>query len=836
MKQLSFSIRKGIAFERLKKYGGHSAKGMERAVFLVFGVVSAQLQGFSNLLLRRSLANNQKSSLRIGHSIFLTALFSLVSFHAAAQVDVLTYHNDNSRIGANLNETILTPANVNANTFGKLFTYTVDGYVYAQPLYVSGLNIAGQGAHNVVFVATEHNSVYAFDADSNSGANGGLLWQVNLGPSATTPNPSLPFQAIQPEVGITGTPVIDPGSQTLYVDTFTQQGTSYSHYLHALNLADGSEKPFSPVLVAASVHGTGSGSVKGNLAFQARQELQRSALTLLNGVLYVCYAGFTDTQNTDPYHGWVLGFNAATLQLLPNSVFNSTPNGTVAQYGSIAGRGGIWMGGGGIAVDGANNLYFATGDGNFSAFPNTSGTDYGDSYLKMSTGGGLAVADYFTPYTEGYQQTNDLDTGSGGVIVLPDQPGPYPHLLIGGGKPQRAFVINRDMMTSDNQHIDIADQANNIVQTMPLGGGSFDTPAYFDEKIYYVANRDVIRSYALSNGTLIPDLPNSAGSRKYAFPGSTPSVSANGNANGIIWTIQNAQPAVLVAYDAENLSSELYNSSQAPGQRDQLTSGVKFAVPTVANGKVFVGSQKALSVFGLLGSGSSGGWTPINASYTGLFSESSGAEFGKSGSVHLQTGKRGNYTGKLALGGKNYSFHGKFDDSGASSAAISSRATGIINVGLQVNTSDNNSISGAVSSDSWVANLTAYRDTFDKHKNPASFAGNYQLTFPGPGDNDPSHPQNDGKGTVSVSASGQVKFKGVLGDGAKVSQSTILSPDGSWPFYVPLYKNGGQIMGWLNFSDSTVGGQTSWIKLPNNHSRTFRDGFELNPVVTGTAK
>jgi len=204
----------------------------------------------------------------------------------------------------------------------------------------------------------------------------------------------------------------------------------------------------------------------------------------------------------------------------------------------------------------------------------------------------LSVADYFTPYTQGSQQTNDLDTGSGGVILLPDQPGPFPHLLIGGGKPSRAFVMNRDMMTSDDQHINTNGQVNNIVQTMPLGGSSFDTPAYFDEKIYYVAVKDVIRSYALSNGTLIPDLPNSFGTHKYGFPGSTPSVSANGNDNGIVWTIQNAQPAVLVAYNATNLSTELYDSAQA-GQRDQLTGGVKFVVPTIANGKVVCGQPKS---------------------------------------------------------------------------------------------------------------------------------------------------------------------------------------------------------------------------------------------------
>lgn len=761
------------------------------------------------------------------------ALSVVMAMNAGAQVNVLTYHNNNSRIGANLNESTLTPDNVNSSTFGKLFTYTVDGNVYAQPLYVSGMDIPGQGSHNVVFVATEHNSVYAFDADSNEGANGGLLWHVNLGTSVPTPNPNLTFQAIQPEVGITGTPVIDLGSQTLYVDAFTTDGTSYHHFVHALNLRDGSDR-VSPTLVAASVPGVGAGSSNGVVTFQAIQQLQRSALTLANGVLYVCFAGFTDTPNADPYHGWVIGFEGDSLHILPHSIFCTTPNGTVAQFGSAAGRGAVWMAGGGPAVDDNNNLYFATGDGNFTAFSGSDGTDYGDTYLKLSTSGGLSVADYFTPSTQAFQQANDLDTGSGGVILLPDQPGSFPHLMIGAGKPSRAFVINRDMLTSDNQHINTNGDSDNIVQTMPLGGGSFDTPAYFDEKIYYVATKDVIRSYSLSNGTLIPDLPNSTGTRKYAFPGSTPAVSANGNDNGIVWTIQNAQPAVLVAYNATNLSTELYNSSQASGQRDQLTGGVKFVVPTIANGKVYAGSQNALSVFGLLDSGG-GSWTPVAASYTGLFLESSGVEFGRSGSVNINTTKRGGYSGKISLSGKSVSFHGTFNSTGASTTAASSKATGLLNFGLQA-ASDNSTITGTISGTGWVADMTANRELFNKRSNPAPFAGNYTLTFPGPGDSDPTHPQNDGTGTLSVSAAGQVKFKGVLGDGTKVSQSAIVSQDGNWPFYIPLYKQGGQIIGWLNFDGTGIDGQTSWIKLPNARNKAFPDGFDLNPVATGSPR
>lgn len=773
----------------------------------------------------------QKSRLaRMACSLWLLPLI------AGAQVNVLTYHNDNSRLGANLNETQLTPGNVNAANFGKLFSYTVDGYVFAQPLYVSALNIPGQGTHNVVFVATEHNSVYAFDADSDGGTNGGLLWQVNLGPSAQTPNSSLQFRAIQPEVGITGTPVIDLGLQTLYVDAFTQSGTNFTHTIHALSILDGSEKPGSPVVVSVSIHGTGTGSTGGMLNFQAVQELQRSALTLANGILYVAYAGYTDTPDTDPFHGWIIGFNASNLQLLPNYVFNSTPNGTKAQFGSTAGRGGIWMGNGGLAVDANNNIFFITGDGNFNAFANSKGTEYGDSLIELSTSGGLSVADYFTPYNQSFYSTNDVDVGSGGVILLPDQPGPNTHLLIGAGKPQEAYVVNRDMMTTGGQHINTKSQQDNIVQEMPLGGGSYDTPAYFNEQIYYVATKDVIRSYVLSNGTLIADLPGTFGTRTYGFPGATPSISANGADNGIVWVVQNATPAVLVAYDATDLSSELYNSTQA-GSRDQLTGGVKFVVPTVANGKVYVGSQGALSVFGLFDLSPPAQWQPIAASYSGLFFESSGAEIGASGAVSITTSKRGGYSGKLQLAANNYSFHGSFDANGAATSNISQKKGGAsLAVTLQVDTNDNNSISGSVSSDSWSASLFANRAVFNGHADPAPFAGTYSLTFPGPGDGNPNNPQNNGTGTVTVNTSGKAKFKGALGDGTKVTQSADLSQFGDWPLFISLYGRQGEIIGWLNLNGTNVSGQTTWIKEANPKSKSFPAGFLLNTTTSGSAQ
>ena len=534
-------------------------------------------------------------------SWLLAVVFPTLAF---AQVNVLTYHNDTSRTGQNLNETILTPSNVSTNTFGKLFSYTVDGFVYAQPLYVSGLAIPGQGTHNVVFVATEHNSVYAFDADSNAGVAGGLLWQTNLGPSAATPNNDFgtrynggQYGDILPEAGITGTPVIDTDSGTLYVDALTHEGTSYFHRIHALNITNGTERTYSPGLVAAAIPGTGVGGNGSVVTFNPEQHLQRGALTLAGGILYVPYTGYADT---DPYHGWILGFNPGTLQLLTNSIFNTTPNSRTGTFGPNAGEGGIWMGGNGIAVDVGTNLYFEVANGSFNATNGTGGTEYGDSFMKLSSSNGLAVADYFTPYDQATMASKDLDLGSGGLTLIPDQPGPYPHLLVGAGKQSKIYLINRDLMTTGNNHFDSTGTVDSVVQT--VSGqitGSFGTPAYFNGRIYYGGTKDKLKAFALSNGAL-SSTPVSTGPRTFSAPGATPSVSANGTNNGIVWALQAGSPAVLAAYYPTNLTTEMYSSDQAAANRDQLANGVKFAVPTIANGKVYVGNQYSVAVFGLL--------------------------------------------------------------------------------------------------------------------------------------------------------------------------------------------------------------------------------------------
>ena len=394
----------------------------------------------------------------------LTILIGHCAFSALSQVNVLTYHNDNARSGANLKETLLSPANVNAASFGKLFANSVDGQIYAQPLYVSGLSIPGKAARNVVFVATQHNSVYAFDADTA----GVLLWQTNLGPSAATPSPDFgtrygSFSAILPEIGITSTPVIDLASGTLYVDTFTHEGSAYYHKLHALVLTNGAERPGSPALVRATYPGVGVGTSNGVVHFEAKQHIQRAALTLAGGRVYLAFAGYEDT---NPYHGWIIGFDATTLQQLPNYVFNTTPNSTVAAFGADAGEGGIWMAGCGLSADTAGNLFFAIGNGSFNALNNSGGTEYGDSFIRLTTSTRLAVADYFTPFNQAFLAANDLDVGSGGVMLLPDQPGSFPHLMIDGGKQGRLYLINRDTMTTGNNHYNSGGSSDAVAQTV----------------------------------------------------------------------------------------------------------------------------------------------------------------------------------------------------------------------------------------------------------------------------------------------------------------------------------------------------------------------------------
>jgi hypothetical protein len=532
----------------------------------------------------------------------VTATTSDLSQTASATVYVtanpgtFTHHNDNLRTGQNLNETVLNPTNVNSATFGKLFSYPIDGISFASPLYVAGVNIPGSGYHNLVFVVTEHDSVYALDAD---GLTNAPIWHdsfINPTNSITTipsPETSEPLD-IPGEVGITGTPVIDPANGTLYVVAATKETNNYVNRLHALDIATGAEKYGGPVVIQASVLGTGLGSKSGMVSFNSLTNNQRPALLLISNVVYI---GFADHGDSVIYHGWVLGYNSTNLQQV--MAFCTTP---------YAGKGGVWQGGGGIAADAFGNLFFATGNGDFDANLNgKDDIDYGDTVLQLNPGG--TVVDYFTPFDQATLNSSDLDLSPGGVLLLPDQSGPRPHLMIAAGKEGSIYLINRDNMGGYSASGD-----TNVVQELPdvLGTppnnyatGNRINPVYFNGYVYFSADADHIKCYQLTNGFLTTT-PTSQSTEVYQYPGAPLSISANGTNNGILWVVERfgnlstgTAPGVLRAYDPANLSNIFYDSNQA-GSRDTLDFAAKFSVPLVINGKVFVASMSQLTIYGLL--------------------------------------------------------------------------------------------------------------------------------------------------------------------------------------------------------------------------------------------
>lgn len=533
-------------------------------------------------------------------NLFLPALYLGVSYvgPAAAQVAVTTYHNDNLRTGVNVRESLLTPANVNVNSFGKLFTYPVDGQIYAQPLYVPGVAIPGKGSHNVVFVATENDSVYAFDADSNAGANAAPLWQAAFAvPSRGITAVSFSdvnCSDLSPQIGITGTPVIDQSTGTLYVvakmKVISGGTTAYVQRLHAMDIASGSEKFGGPFTITASAAGSCYPNQNGRVAFSPLRQHQRAGLALRQGTVVVAWASHCDN---NPYTGWVMAFQAYTGKKV--AVFNTAPNmGTV----SYECRGGIWQGGAAPASDSSGNWYVATGNGYFDA-NEQGGLDYGDTVLKLNLSRPtFNVADYFTPYDQDSLDATDTDLGSGGVLLLPDQPGANPHLAVTVGKEGSIYLLNRDNMGKYN-----AAGNTQIVQELPNAiGGVWGMPAYFNNTVYFGGSYDSLKAFSLSNGQFVAG-PASQSSNSFGYPGPTASISANGKSNGIVWAIDvsawdSGGPGVLHAYNAGNLAQEMYNSAQNAA-RDQLGPAVKFTVPTVANGKVYVGTGNSLAVFGL---------------------------------------------------------------------------------------------------------------------------------------------------------------------------------------------------------------------------------------------
>jgi Glycosyl hydrolases family 39/Bacterial Ig-like domain (group 2) len=489
---------------------------------------------------------------------------------------VFTYYMDNNRSGANTNETVLTPGNV-ASSFGQLFARNVDGNVYAQPLYVANLLIPNVGYRNVVFVATEHDSVYAFDAD---GLSTTPLWQtsfINASAGITTiPSSALPSgDEVGTEVGITGTPVIDPTTNTMYVLAATLENGTYHNRLHALDITTGADMAGSPVDIAATYPGTGDGSTKKHkLNFNVTEEFNRSALLLSNGVVYIAWASYLDQP---PFHGWLMAYAANNLTQL--GVWVSTPNGS---------DGGIWESGCGPAADQNGYIYFATGNGTFSV--STGGTDYGDTVVKLQlTSAGLSVVDYFTPNNQSYLSSVDKDLGSSCTLLVPaDQSGSHTHELITGGKQDQIYVLDRDNLGQYNGSNSTAVEVLND----PFGttGVLKSSAAYWNGNLYWVAEQQAVQSFSLLNGLMSPK-PTSQGAYIVGFPGASPVVSANGTANAIVWLWQRGN-GILHAYDANNLSNRLYVSASSGVQ-------VRFVNPVVVNGKVYVGTNNQLVVFGL---------------------------------------------------------------------------------------------------------------------------------------------------------------------------------------------------------------------------------------------
>ncbi|MGH9735458.1 MAG: immunoglobulin domain-containing protein [Candidatus Acidiferrales bacterium] len=501
---------------------------------------------------------------------------------------VLTYHNDVGRTGQNLNETTLTTSNVNSSSFGKVGFLTTTGKVDAEPLYVSALTIGG-AAHNVVFVATEHDLVYAFDADTFT-----QLWQTSvLGTGETTSDPHNCGQ-ITPEIGITSTPVIDPKAGahgTIFVVAMSKDSSgNYHQRLHALDLTTGAEQSGSPVDIQATYP-----SATGQNTFDPYQYAERSGLLLLNGVVYM---GWTSHCDQNPYQGWLMGYSESTLK--QTSVLDVTPNGS---------EGSIWMSGAGLAADPSGAIYFLDANGDFDTNLNAGNNlpangNYGNSFMKVSTSGGtLTIADYFTMHNTVSESNADEDLGSGGALVLPDQTGSSGtvHLAVGAGKDGTIYVVNRDKMGKFNSSNDSA-----IYQEVSgeIGGQEFAMPAYFNSTVYYGAVSTTLRAFPIASAKLAAS-PSSMSSATFGYPGTTPSISANGSSNGIVWAVENTGAGggggngILHAYDATNLATEFYNSNQAASGRDSFVDN-KFITPMIAGGKVYVGTPTGVVVFGLL--------------------------------------------------------------------------------------------------------------------------------------------------------------------------------------------------------------------------------------------
>ena len=529
---------------------------------------------------------------RILRSAILMTVLLVAAHSAGAQVSVTTYQYNNQRTHVNSNETILTPSNVNITNFGKLFSQPVDGYVFAQPLYVANLTING-AVHNVVYVATEHDSVYAFDADTNTGSNSQALWHTSFLSSGVTTVSSSDVNCndINPEYGITGTPVIDLSTNILYAvaETLENSGTSYVKRLHALDITTGAEKPGSPIVISASVTVPGQSAV----TFDTQWQQQRPGLLLYNGAVYIGFGSHCDFNN---WRGWILGYSYNGSSFSQPFVFSDEPS-------SVNGRqAGIWMAGEGLPMDLGSNLFVATANGQFDSSI-TPPINYGDSILRIDLSQGPTVQDYFTPADQSTLDMNDQDLGSGGIAMLFNQSGPNPDLLVQVGKEGVLRVVNRDNMGHFNSSTD------SNLQDVGGNGSVYGSPVYFNGKIYVWGSGEYLKAFTVTNGVLSTS-PTDEATDLFGFPGSTPTISANGTSNAILWAMNSSNwsesggpggPGILYAYNPSDLAAgSLYNTFQN-GSRDDPGGAIKFEVPVVANGKVYVGAEGQLSVYGELG-------------------------------------------------------------------------------------------------------------------------------------------------------------------------------------------------------------------------------------------
>jgi hypothetical protein len=504
---------------------------------------------------------------------------------SGSSTDVTTYHYDNLRTGQNTHETVLTHANVNSSSFGLLGAFPVDGHVDAQPLYLSSVAIPGQGTKNVLYVVTEHDSVYAFDADSVSGTSATTLWHSSVLATGETSSDDRNCGQVTPEIGITSTPVIDRTRNALYLVAVSKtSGGSYIHRVHALDLTTGAELFGGPTTITATFPGTGANSSNGNVVFDPSQYNERPGLLQVGGTIFTTWGSHCDA---GPYSSWVMAYSADTLH--QSGVINMVPNGN---------EGGIWMAGAAPGADASGNIYFIIGNGDFGTTLDSNGfpanKNCGNCFAKISSTLPLALTDYFTPENTVQESDADTDFGSGGPLLLPDvvdANGLTRHLAVGAGKDSIIYVVDRDNMGKFNSSQD------NIYQQISgaLSGGVWSKPSYFNGAVYYGAVGDSIKAFPVTGGKLATTA-SSKSSHTFGYPGATPVISANGTTDGIVWVVENSNNGVLHAYDATNLATELYNSTQ--GSNGQFSAN-KFITPMVTNGKVYVGTQNSVVAFGL---------------------------------------------------------------------------------------------------------------------------------------------------------------------------------------------------------------------------------------------